>query len=524
MTRTTIVRPPDVGLHAALRLALAFAAATFAFHIVSALWQAHIGYGYFRDEFYYIMCGRRLAWGYVDHGPIVALQARFAEAIFGTSLTGIRALSGLGGALRVALTGVLCWSLGGRRPAQGLAMLAIGTAPIYLAVDGFLSMNSWESAFWMPCVLALVLLLRGAHAGLWWTVLGVSAGLGLLNKPSILFFLVAVGVALLLRPQRTILFTRYAAFGIALMILISSPNILWQVLHHWPTLEFLHNVRVLHKNITLAPLAFLANQLVVLGPWTAFVYLPGLVYLLRNRERRWLGIAFLLFLVAMIVFGAKDYYVTSIYPVLFAAGGLACERRFAQRRRLQQGRAFAFPVAAVTMLLFTLVILPTHNPVPRPAAYLRYAAALHLPSIDTENEAPAILPQFYADRFGWQEEADSVRQIVAALPPQDRSQVGILTSNYGEAAALEFLASGLPPVLSGHNNYWLWGDHGITGKVMIVLSGDTPAHFQSLCDRVEIAGTMHHPLSMGYERRNIYLLHGCHRAPADHWIDFKKYI
>src|SRR5580692_2803261 len=170
---------------AAVRLALVFAAIKFALHFATNLWQAHIGWGYFRDEFYYLICGRHLAWGYVDQGPIVAVQARVAETLFGHSLAGIRMLSAAAGAARVFLAGLLAWSLGGRRPAQALAMLCVLVAPAYLALDSFLSMNSFESMFWMTCVLALMELDQQRIAPIRaWTIFGVSAGLGLLNKPS----------------------------------------------------------------------------------------------------------------------------------------------------------------------------------------------------------------------------------------------------------------------------------------------------------------------------------------------------
>ena len=151
--RTTVVRPGDPTLQAALRLALLFAAIKLVLHVAANLWESHIGYGYFRDEMYYILCGRHLAWGYVDHGPIVAVQARASELLFGRSLAGLRLLSALAGATRVFLTGILAWALGGRRPAQGLAMLGVLCVPLYLGVDSFLSMNSFESSFWMGACL-----------------------------------------------------------------------------------------------------------------------------------------------------------------------------------------------------------------------------------------------------------------------------------------------------------------------------------------------------------------------------------
>ena len=91
----TAVRSPDFSLRAALRLALLFAAIKLVLQFALTLWTQHIGYSYFRDEFYYIACGRHLAWGFVDHGAIVALQARLGELLFGDSLFAIRILSAL---------------------------------------------------------------------------------------------------------------------------------------------------------------------------------------------------------------------------------------------------------------------------------------------------------------------------------------------------------------------------------------------------------------------------------------------
>jgi hypothetical protein len=228
MTDSTIVRPADTTLRAALRLALAFATAKLLLTFALTLYTTHLGYGYFRDEFYYIVCGHHLAWGFVDHGPIVALQARLGEILFGDSVFAIRVLSAIAGAVMVFLGGLIAWALGGRRPAQYLAMLGLICCPQYIGVDGFLSMNSFEPVFWMLCALALFLILRSYSARLWWTIFGLSAGIGLLNKPSMTFFLIAIGLGLLLTPQRRILFSRWAGLGITLLILIALPNVVWQ--------------------------------------------------------------------------------------------------------------------------------------------------------------------------------------------------------------------------------------------------------------------------------------------------------
>jgi hypothetical protein len=147
-------------------------------------------------------------------------------------------------------------------------------------------------------------------------------------------------------------------------------------------------------------------------------------------------------------------------------------------------------------------------------------------SSNTENESSGVLPQFYADRFGWQEEVDAIQGVVKRLPPEDRAHAGIFADNYGEAGALEFLGHDLPPVISGHNTYWLWGPQGVGGQILIVISGDPLRHFAPFCSRVEDEGRLNHPLSMPYEHKHIYLLHDCRSplSPKDNRIRYKHYF
>ena len=313
-THAALITAVRVSVFAAVKLALQFAL---------TLWTEHLGYSYFRDEFYYIACGRHLAWGYVDHGPIVALQARVGEILFGDSVFAVRILSALAGAVSVFLTGIIAWALGGRRPAQALAMFGLIVCPQYIGTDGILSMNSFEPVFWMTCVLAVLLLVRQHPPRFWWLAFGVSAGVGLLNKPSMTFFLAATGLGLLLTRQRRVLFSRWALAGIGIMILVALPNLLWQIHNHWPTLEFLRNGQRGHKNVVLNPVQFFLAQFNNMQPLNALLWIPGLVALIRERSiknSRWLGLTYLIFFVFMLALHAKDYYLAAIYPAFFAAG------------------------------------------------------------------------------------------------------------------------------------------------------------------------------------------------------------
>ena len=228
----------------------------------------------------------------------------------------------------------------------------------------------------------------------------------------------------------------------------------------------------------------------------------------------------------MMLLHAKDYYVIPIYPILFAAGGIAWEGVFANRKAVQENRAFAFPIIETILVVAGVLVLPMSIPVLRPSTWLAYTKATGLSKIsgNTENDASGPLPQFYADRFGWQEEVDQVSQIYHSLPVKDREKAGIYCSNYGEASAINFLGHDLPFAISGHNNYWLWGPHGNTGDVMIVINGASPDEMRKYYDSVQIAGRMNHPLSMPFEHRNIYLVRGRHKNIVEDWPDFKFYF
>src|SRR5207302_4384950 len=157
-------------------------------------------YGYFRDELYFLDCGRHLAWGYVDMAPMIALVARFA-LLLGGSLHVLRTIAGIGGAGVVALTMLIAWRLGGGRLAQGLAGLCAAVTPMYLATASLMTMNVFEIWFWMGCVYLLIRVIQTGNSKLW-ICFGVLAGLGLMNKHSTLFFGFAVLVGLLLTEQR----------------------------------------------------------------------------------------------------------------------------------------------------------------------------------------------------------------------------------------------------------------------------------------------------------------------------------
>src|SRR5436305_6080358 len=242
-------------------------------------------YGYFRDELYYIACGRHLAFGYVDQPPLSILLLRLSQILLGNSLFTIRLLPALAGTATVAITGLIARELGGRGWAIALACAGSLCALFSLAVGNFFSMNAFEPLFWMGAIYLLVRIINGGPPRLWlW--FGALIGLGLENKHSMAFFAAGVCVALLLTPERHSLTRKWIWLGGLTALLLALPNVIWQMRHDWPTWELLRNIAQSNKNVVLTPAQFIAQQVLIMNPATLPLWLGGLIWLLVSRDGR----------------------------------------------------------------------------------------------------------------------------------------------------------------------------------------------------------------------------------------------
>ena len=504
-------------LRPALELAGLFAAITFLIHFLSSLWGGHLGYGFFRDELYFLVCGRRLDWGYVDQPPLVAMQARIAETLFGLSPTGVRILSFVAGGVTVALTGLLTWQLGGHRTTQVLAMSAVLAAPVFLGTANYMSMNSFEPCFWMGALFAVVRVVQGSGSTRAWLVFGLLAGLGIENKHSTVFFLIALLAGLLLSPQRRILFSKGCAVGVGLLLLIALPNFLWQVVHQFPTYQFLNTVAHSDKNIKLPPLQFLAEQVKILLFPTAPLWIGGLIWLAlarTSRPWRFIALTYLVFLCMMMLMHAKDYYLAPIYPVLFAAGSVA----FGQLTR----RNWPLIVCAVNfMAVLCFATGPVVLTILPPDRYIAYTAPF-APNSARFEKFTSPLPEILSDRFGWQQMAQGFAARYNALPPDVRARTAIFCGNYGEASAVNILgpAYGLPTAISGHQNYFFWGWNGYTGESVLTLGNDAKDYTDNYAEVVDL-GPFDEPWIMDHEHHHYFWLRHRKTPYAAAWTGLK---
>src|ERR687894_1688002 len=356
-------------------------------------------YGYFRDELYYIAASERLALGYVDFPSFVALATALARATLGDSLLALHLLPALAGAAVVVLAGLMARELGGGRFAQGLAALAVLVAPNFLVFGTFLSMAAFDQLFQVSAAYVLLVILNRDRA-LLWLVFGLLGGLGLLTKVTPLFFGFAVLVALLLSPARRHLLTPWPWLGGAVAFAFLAPYLLWNAANGWPTIEFWREYG--GKVDAASPLEFLVEQVVTMQPPTLPLWLAGLGFYLfaaAGHRYRTLGWVYVVLFALFVAMNSRFYFLAPAYPALFAAGGVAAERFFANRgrwRRLLPAYAAVLAISgAVVAPVTVLPALPVET-LPRVTG-----AAGGDAGIEGETREVAELPQTFADRFGW---------------------------------------------------------------------------------------------------------------------------
>lgn len=508
------MRPPTPVAWGLLR---AIAAAKVLVHLA-----AITRYGYFRDELYYLASTEHLAWGYVDHPPLSIAVLAVVRGLFGDSLVALRSLPLACGVALVLVTGMLAARLGGGRAAQGLAALAVAAAPVYLAIHHYYSMNAIDQLLWALAALLLVRLEPEAPAARW-LPLGLVLGLGLLNKLSVLWLGAGLAAAFLLTGYRRALRRPGPWLAAAVAFACFTPHVAWQVANDWPTREFVRNARV-EKMVGLSPGAFLAQVALDMGPLAAVMALVGLVWSLRGRggvPARALAIMALVVLAILLANpGSRPSYLTTAHPILLAPGAVALASLHGR------GGGTLRALLAAGLLVYGAVAAPLGLPLLPPEGVVRYARALGVAPGGQERTRPAELPQQLADMFGWAEMAEKVARAHRSLPPPERARCAVFGQDYGQAGALDVLGRrhGLPPALSGHNSYWLWGPRGADGSCVIVL-GDDGETLESIFTSVERVDTVVCRWCMPYERDlPVWIARGAKVPMRELWPRVKKYV
>jgi hypothetical protein len=414
--------------------------------------------GFHTDELYYLDCGRHPALGYVDFPPIVPLLARLESGLLGVTPWTLRLLPSLLSGVLVALCGAYVRRLGGSLWLQGIALFA-GIAAPYIVGSGdvfqtvIFDVATWMvSLYWFLCVVL-------DRKPRYWIYLGITLGIGLEVKYTIVGLIAGITIAVLLTPSlRKELRTRYPWIAAAIALLIWAPNLAWQVVNGFPSLTYVAYHRGSGGGVGIYLIEFGLYVSLLLPLWVA-----GLISLFRSRLLRPIGIACAVPLV-LFLFVGKSYYAASTIPIVMAQGLMALSH--IERPRLRSALRIAVVAASVLGFLalaqLTLPITP--------------ASRLHATGLDAKSEV-------FADSVGWDDVANEVTQIYRGLPASERSSTVIISAYVGVPGALHIYGNPkiLPDVMSPQLSDFYWLPPHLTATSALMVDY-TPSDVAWMCE------------------------------------------
>jgi len=332
-------------------------------------------------------------------------------------------------------------------------------------------------------------------------------------------------VGLLATENRPTLRTRWPWLAAGIASFIFLPHIIWQILNGWPTLEFMSGAAGKMAEVTF--LRYLGSQILEMNPFLFPVWFAGLVWYLfapKGKQYRMLGIIYVVVFALLVISGnVRTYYLAPAYPMLFASGALLLEK--VSGTGLLRWARWAF---VVLVLQAGIITAPMATPLLPVDKFIEYAAALGMKPKTEEHHRTGQLPQFFADMHGWEEIVASVAKVHENV----REDVGsegsgrwaVYAGDYGVAGAVNFLGGkyNLPPAISGHNNYWLWGSGDQPHENLIIVG--VPFENNGLCGQTWQAGTTACTWCMPYEDNNpIFVCKALQVDPEIIWPEVKHF-
>jgi 4-amino-4-deoxy-L-arabinose transferase-like glycosyltransferase len=237
------------------------------------------------DEAYYWRWSEHLAFGYLDHPPLVAWMIRAGTTLFGDTHFGVRFLPLVGGVAATWAVWRAAALLFEDRRIAALAALYFNVTLI-LAVGTILSTP--DSPLLVAAAFVLFFLAKAARSGHpgWWLAAGAVVGAGCLAKYTALFWFPSILLWLLLDPRmRPVLRTPAPWLGAALGLLVFLPNLLWNAGHEW--MSFAYQFGRVDDGSGLAPGYAIEHLGTEIGMATPIIFLlawSGLALFLKAKD------------------------------------------------------------------------------------------------------------------------------------------------------------------------------------------------------------------------------------------------
>ncbi len=450
-----------------------------------------------RDELLYFSLGEHLDFGYHSVPPFIGLLAFISARVFGYTLFAAKFFPAITGGILIYLSSLIAKELKGRLFAQFLTATGIMGSILFARAFGLFQPVPFDILFW---TISFYLVIRYINSGLnkYLLFLGISIGFGFLNKYNILFLVISFLLVVPFTRFRKIFFSKYFYLSILISFIIVLPNLIWQLIHHFPVISHMRELR--ETQLTkMSPSTFIMEQFLMILPAT-FVAVPGIFYLLfarQMKEYRLPGFISIAILLIFLLLQGKGYYTAGIYPLLIASGAVFFENILK--------KSWPRVILVSVLIYFEWLVLPIGKPIYGPDQLVRYFDKME--AVTGNNEARRFednehhkLPQDYSDMLGWNELTELTSR--AWQKVENKNSCIIYSENYGEAGAITIIGKkcNLPNAVSFSDNFRYWIPKSFETELteMIYINDEPGNDMKELFADIEVIGRISNPLAREY--------------------------
>ena len=439
---------------------------------------------YHRDELLYFSLGNHPDFGYATVPPLVGWIAWFMHSVLGYSLFAVKLFPALLSGALVVLAAKITKELGGGSYAQILTAIAIVCMPVGLRAFHLFQPVSIDLFLW-TLLLYYTLRYVNSHNKKYLYVLGIVAGIALLNKYLITLLILALLFSFVISSHRSIFKKKELYGGLGIAFLITLPNLIWQFVNDLPVIG---HMQALNDNqlVYVDRIGFIMDQLLMTFS-VCFLVLIGFIYLLRKYQYRYLAISSTIVLLVLFILQGKSYYTMGLFPTLIAAGSVAIEKYTSNK--------IVRLIIPAFIVLMTLPALPMGLPIYPEAELVNYFKKLEDKyglEIGRRFEDGTVhsLPQDYADQLGWEELTLITSKAYQRIHEKDK--IVIYAENYGQAGAIAVIGKkyGLPEPVSFHESFFYWAPDQFDPPIeyMIYINDEMGDDVAAAFEKIEVAG------------------------------------
>ncbi|WP_231490684.1 glycosyltransferase family 39 protein [Pedobacter sp. Leaf170] len=419
-----------------------------------------------RDEFLHLDQGRHLAAGFTSIPPLTAIFSVIIN-LLGGSVFWVKFFPTLFGALTMLFAWQIVDALKGNLIAKCLVALAY-LCSVYLRINILYQPNSFDVLAWTAIYYCLLKYFEDQQIKYLY-YFAIWLGLGFLNKYNVMFLVLGILPAVLILPNRKIFQNKHLYFSVLLAFLIISPNVIWQIGHHFPVISHMKElaetqlVNVKRSDFFKEQILFFIN--------VVFIWLAGFIGLAIYkpfRKHLWVLFSYIFTISIFSYFNAKSYYALGLYPVLLAFGSVYLTIVIG-RKYVIYGLLVVLTVGSFYYIV--PILMPVYSPIEIVQHKKRFEKVGALRWEDGKNHN---LPQDYADMLGWKELAAIVDSAYAKV--KDKTAVVVRTDNYGQAGAINYYSKFKNIDAVSYNAdylYWFKMDKPIKDLILIREAGES---------------------------------------------------